>query len=256
MFGDAAAYERFMGRWSARLAPQLLDAVALPEPRSVVDVGCGTGLLASAVVERWPACRVIGIDPSPSFVAAAVERLAGTAATARVGDAMDLPLPDGSVDAALASLVLNFVPEPARAASEMSRVTRVGGMAAASVWDYGGGMGMLRTFWHAVARLDPHVARQDGDTTPLSRSGGLARLWGAAGLIDVVEGELTVPTAFTSFEDYWEPFLLGTGPAGAHVAGLSDAGRAALRADLEGHLGQGPFELTARARWVRGTVPG
>ena len=99
MFGDAAAYERFMGRWSARLAPQLLDAVALPEPRSVVDVGCGTGLLASAVVERWPACRVIGIDPSPSFVAAAVERLAGTAATARVGDAMDLPLPDGSVDA-------------------------------------------------------------------------------------------------------------------------------------------------------------
>lgn len=256
MFGDAAAYERFMGRWSALLAPPLLDAVALSDPGSVVDVGCGTGHLAAAVVGRWPACRVLGIDPSPSFVAAAVERLAATAATARVGDALDLPLADGCVDAALASLVLNFVPDAQRAASEMSRVTRAGGVAAASVWDYGGGMGMLRTFWDAVARVDPHAPRQDGDTTPLSRSGGLARLWGAAGLADVVEGELIVLTAFTSFEDYWEPFLLGTGPAGAHVARLSDAGRAALRADLVDHLGQGPFELTARARWVRGTVPG
>jgi SAM-dependent methyltransferase len=165
VFGDAAAYERFMGRWSALLAPPFLDAVALTEPGSVVDVGCGTGHLAAAVVERWPASRVLGVDPSPSFVAAAGERLAGTSATARVGDAMDLPLPD-----------------------------------------------------------------------------------------DSIEGELTVVTAFTSFEDYWDPFLLGTGPAGAHVAHLSDAGRAALRAELEDHLGQGPFELTARARWVRGTV--
>jgi SAM-dependent methyltransferase len=255
VFGDAAAYERFMGRWSAMLAPFLLDAVALTEPRSVVDVGCGTGHLAAAVVARWPACRVLGVDPSASFVAAAVERLAGTAASARVGDAMQLPVADGSVDAALASLVLNFVPDPQRAASEMARVTRPGGTVAASVWDYGGGMGMLRTFWDAVARLDPHAPGQGGEATPLSRAGGLAALWLATGLDDVVEGELTVVTAFTSFEDYWEPFLLGTGPAGAHVARLSDAGRAALRADLRSRLGPGPFELTARARWVRGTVP-
>lgn len=137
----------------------------------------------------------------------------------------------------------------------MSRVTRAGGLVAASVWDYGDGMGMLRTFWDAVARLDPHTTGQGGETTPLSRSGGLAGLWGAAGLADVLEGELVVVMAFTSFEDYWDPFLLGTGPAGAHVLALSDAGRAALRADLRSRLGAGPFELTARARWVRGTVP-
>jgi len=244
-----------MGRWSARLAPLLLDAVALTGPRSVVDVGCGTGHLAAAVVARWPACRVFGVDPSASFVAAAAERLAGTAASVRVGDAMDLPVTDGSVDAALASLVLNFVPEPQRAASEMARATRGGGVAAASVWDYEGGMGMLRTFWDTVARLDPHATGQGGETTPLSRAGGLAALWDATGLTDTVEGELTMAMAFTSFEDYWEPFLLGTGPAGAHVARLSDAGRDALRADLLSRLGPGPFELTATARWVRGTVP-
>ena len=113
-----------MGRWSALLAPLLLDAVALPGPRSVVDVGCGTGHLAAAVVARWPACRVLGVDPSPSFVAAAAERLVGTPATVRVGDAMDLPIADGSVDAALASLVLTFVPDPQRAASEMARARR------------------------------------------------------------------------------------------------------------------------------------
>lgn len=255
MFGDAAAYERFMGRWSARLAPLLLDAVALRSPRSVVDVGCGTGHLAAAVVARWPGCQVLGIDPSGPFVAAALERLAGTSATARVGDALELPIADGSVDAALASLVLNFVPDPQRATSEMSRVTRAGGVAAASVWDYGGGMGMLRTFWDAVARLDPLGPGQGGETTPLSRPGGLAALWGATGLGDVVEGEIAMVMDFTSFEDYWEPFLLGTGPAGAHVGRLPDAGRAALRADLLNRLGPGPFELTARARWVRGTVP-
>jgi len=244
-----------MGRWSARLAPLLLDAVALSGPRAVVDVGCGTGHLAAAVVARWPACRVLGVDPSPAFVMAAVERLAGTAATVRVGDAMELPVADGSVDAALASLVLNFVPDPRRAASEMARATRTGGVVAASVWDYGGGMGMLRTFWDAVARLDPQSPGQAGETTPLSRSGGLAALWDATGLTDVVEGELTMAMAFTSFDDYWEPFLLGTGPAGAHVDRLSDAGRAALRADLADRLGPGPFELTASAWWVRGTVP-
>jgi SAM-dependent methyltransferase len=256
VFGDAAAYERFMGRWSSALAPLFLDAVSLTGPRSLVDVGCGTGHLAAAVVARWPRCRVLGVDPSPSFVAAAAERLAGTAASARVGDAVELPVGDGAVDAALASLVLNFVSDPQRAASEMARVTRAGGVVAASVWDYGGGMGMLRTFWDAVARLDPSAPGQGGETTPLACSGGLAALWGATGLADVVEGELTMATAFTSFEDYWEPFLLGTGPAGAHLARLSDAGRAALRADLSDRLGAGPFELMARARWVRGTVPG
>ena len=256
MFGDAQAYERFMGRWSALLAPRLLDVVGLGEPRMLVDVGCGTGNLSLAAAARWPACRLLGVDPTPGFVAQARDR---TDEPDRVrfelGVADDLPLADGSADATLALLVLNFVPDPDRALAEMRRVTRTCGVLGAAVWDYGGGMGMLRTLWDAAARLDPEVSGQDEATMPLGRPAGLAGLWRHAGLGDVADGDLEVSTVFASFDDYWQPFLGGTGPAGVYVTALPDAGRAALRAELLDTLGPGPFELTAKAWWVRGTVP-
>lgn len=256
MFDDAAAYERFMGRWSALLAPRLLDVVALAEPRLVLDVGSGTGNLARAVAERWPRCEVVGVDPSAAFVAAARERSAGGGRVRfEVGDALDLPVGTGTVDASLALLVLNFVPDADRAVAQMRRVTRPGGVLGAAVWDYGGGMSMLRVLWDSAARLDPTVAGQDEATMPLGRPGGLAELWARAGLEGVEHGALDVRRRFTSFADYWEPFLLGQGPAGVYVSGLPDAGRAALRAELASRLGPGPFDLTARAWWVRGRAP-
>ena len=256
MFDDAEAYERFMGRWSALLAPRLLDVVDPGEPRMLVDVGCGTGNLSLAVAARWPGCEVLGVDPTPGFVAQARERTHEPGRVRfEVGVADDLPLPDGTADAALALLVLNFVPDPERAVAEMRRVTRAGGVLGAAVWDYGGGMGMLRTFWDAAARLDPTVSGQDEATMPLGRPGGLAGLWHRSGLGDVADGDLEISTVFASFDDYWLPFLRGTGPAGAYVSSLPEAGRAALRDELAGALGAGPFELTARAWWVRGTVP-
>jgi SAM-dependent methyltransferase len=257
VFGDAAAYERFMGRWSAQLAPVFLDELRMPDPQRVLDVGSGTGNLSRAVAERWPRCEVVGVDPSVGFVEAARSRAVGSGGrvTFEVGSADALPLEDASVEAALALLVLNFVPDADRAVAEMRRVTRPSGVLAAAVWDYGERMEMLRLLWDAAARLDPTVVGQDEATTPLGRPGGLLDLWQRAGLDDVDGGRVRVSTRFDDFDDYWEPFLKGQGPAGVYVSGLPDAARAALRAELASAVGPGPFELNATAWWVRGAVP-
>ncbi len=257
MFVDAVAYERFMGRWSARLAPAFLDELGMPEPQRVLDLGCGTGNLTRAVAERWPGCEVVGVDPSVAFVAAARKRAVSRGGRVRfeVGGADALPLDDASVDAALALLVLTFVPDADRAVAQMQRVTRPGGVLAAAVWDYGARMQMLRTLWDAAARLDPTVVGQDEATMPLGRPGGLIDLWQRSGLDDVDGGRVTVTTRFEDFDDYWEPFLQGQGPAGVYVSGLPDAARAALRAELASTVGPGPFDLNATAWWVRGIVP-
>ncbi len=260
VFGDAAAYERFMGRWSTRLAPGFLDVVLGPAsgdgPATVLDVGCGTGNLSAEVLARWPRTHVVAIDPSPPFVAAARERLAPGRARVQVGSALQLPEARGTVDAALALLVLNFLPDPARGVTEMRRVTRAGGVVAAAVWDYGGGMAMLRTFWDAAAAVHPDASAVDEALSRPAQAGGVEAMFRGAGLEDVVGGLLDVAMHFPVFDDYWEPFLLGIGPAGDFTRELDDDGREALRAELRGRLGDGPIEMTSVARWVRGVVPG
>lgn len=245
-----------MGRWSAQLAPRFLDEIRIPPPGRVVDVGSGTGNLSRAVAERWPQCEVVGVEPSEPFVEAARERTRDLRRRVRfhTGRADDLPLDTASVDAALALLVLNFVPDADRAVAEMARVTGPGGVVAAAVWDYGGRMGMLRMLWDAAARLDPTVVGRDEAAMPLGRPGGLIDLFQRAELEGVDGGRVAVATGFTDFDDYWKPFLRGQGPAGAYVSGLSDADRDRLRAELAATIGEGPFELSATAWWVRGTV--
>jgi SAM-dependent methyltransferase len=216
---------------------------------SVIDVGAGTGALASAIA-AIPSTRVVGVDPSEGYV-----RVAHGDDRVRfeVGDAQELRFPDGSFDLALSLLVLNFVPEPTAAVREMIRVTRPGGVVAAAVWDYGEGMGMLRVFWDEAVVLDPDAP--DEGRMPLSRSGELTATWRDRGLREVEDTALTIKQSFESFEDYWQPFLLGQGPAGAYVASLPEPHRDALRAQLRDRLGQGAFTLTARAWAVRGMVP-
>lgn len=257
MFGDAAAYERFMGRWSSVLAPGFVDAVlGSRAPGTVLDVGCGTGNLSVEVLARWPHTEVVAVDPSPPFVETARERLAPGRARVLVGSAMQLPEAAGSVDAALAMLVLNFLPDPAVGVAEMTRVTRPGGVVGAAVWDYGGGMAMLRTFWDAAAAVDGGSGVVDQALDRPAAAGGLEALFEEAGLGEVVGGVLEVPMHFSSFADYWDPFLLGIGPAGDHVLGLDDEEREALRAELERRLGSGAVEMTSTARWVRGVTAG
>jgi len=260
MFADAAAYERFMGRWSAVLAPAFVDAVFDPSPGGappavVLDLGCGTGNLSAELLDRWPGTRVVAVDPAPAFVTAAAARLPADRARVVVGSAMDLPEPDGSVDAALAMLVLNFVPDPAVGVLEMRRVTRPGGVVGAAVWDYGGGMAMLRTFWDAAAAVHPGARAVDEALAAPARAGGVEVLFTGACLVGVEGGLVEVPMEFPSFDDYWDPFLGGVGPAGDFVRALDDGGREALRLELERRLGAAPVRMTSTARWVRGTVP-
>jgi SAM-dependent methyltransferase len=259
LFGESAAYERFMGRWSGRLAPLLVQFAGVRDGDVVLDVGSGTGALAFALAEAAPSARITGVDPSAAYVAYAQARTPGDRLRFVVGDAQQLRLADGTFDRVLSLLVVNFIPDPAKALREMIRVTRPGGVVAAAVWDYDEGMQMLRIFWDEAIARNPAAAARDERNMPLCRRGDLAALWREHGLAQVEEQPLTIQLSFASFEDYWSPFLGGQGPAGAYVAALTEAEREGLRLRLRQRLlGDGQdraITLQARAWAVKGVVP-
>jgi SAM-dependent methyltransferase len=258
MFSVGEAYDVFMGRWSNRLAPLLVEFAAVTDGHEVLDVGSGTGSLAAAVAAVAPSCRIVGIDRSEPYVAVARARLQSQRIRFEVGDAQQLPFTDASFDRTLSLLIFNFIPDRDRALKEMVRVTRPGGTVAAAVWDYGDGMEMLRGFWDEAVALDPRAGPKDERHMPLSRAGELAALWRAYHLKNVSDTALTIETQFPSFENYWSPFLQQQGPAGAHAAALSTDGRdqleLRLRRRLLGNRPDGPITLRARAWAVRGVV--
>jgi SAM-dependent methyltransferase len=256
-WASGVQYEPFIGRWSRLVALSFLDWVDAPEDAAWLDVGCGTGALTQTVLERARPRSVVGIDPSAAFVDHTRRTTEDPRANFRVGDAQRLEDADGTYDVAVSALVLNFVPEPAQAVAEQRRVTRSGGVVAAYVWDYvRGGMQLLQHFWEAAAALDPAAASLDeARRFPGCVPEALESLFVAAGLGDVVATDLTVPTVFRDFDDYWTPFLGGQGPAPTYVAALDDAGRTALREELRQRLplaDDGSIALTARAWAVRG----
>jgi SAM-dependent methyltransferase len=260
LFAASAAYERFMGRWSRRVAPLLARFASVGGQDSVLDVGSGTGALAFAIAETSPSVRVTGVDPSPAYVRSAQARTPDDRAgfvSFTVGDAQALQFPDASFDKTLSLLVMNFIPDPAQALREMIRVTRPGGVVSAAVWDYGDGMEMLRVFWDEAVALDPTIAPRDERNMPLCRRGDLAAVWRANGLEQIEEQAIVIELAFDSFDDYWAPFLGGQGPAGAYAASLSETARAALasrlRRRLVGQRQNGTFTLRARAWTVKGS---
>lgn len=224
----------------------------------VLDVGSGTGAIAAAVAAATPRSRLVGIDLAAAFVVFAQTRHGSARIRFEAGDARSLPFADASFDRAFSLLNLNFVPGVDDAIMEMIRVTRRGGTIAAAVWDYGAEMQMLRVFWDEVVAFDPGADARDERHMPLCRDGELVRLWSTHGLEDVAGEALTIETRFSSFADYWQPFLAAQGPAGAYVASLSldDRGRLEqrLRARLLGGDADRPIALRARAWAVRGTV--
>jgi len=244
-------YARFMGRYSRELAPLLVDFAGVEPGMRVLDVGCGPGSLAERLAERVGADRVSGVDPSEPFVAACVERVPG--ADIRQADAENLPWPEGSFDAALAQLVVNFMRDPEAGVAEMRRVVRPRGIVAACTWDYGDGMRMLRIFWDAALTLDPE-APDEGRTMRFRTSEELHELWRGVGLDDVETSELIVETTYGDFDDLWEPLTVGVGPAGSYCRSLDPERRARLRSELFAAVGSpdGPFALGARAWAVRG----
>lgn len=259
MFSAADAYERFMGRWSRALAPQLVRFAEVRDGDRVLDVGSGTGALAAAIAAAAPSSAIVGIDPSAAYVASAEASRPNPHVTFEVGDAQQMRFDAASFTRTLSLLVVNFIPDAPKAVREMRRVTRPGGTVAAAVWDYGDGMEMLRVFWDAAITRHPADAAKDERHMRYCRRGELAELWRGAGLQDVREEGLTVETRFASFEDYWTPFTLKQGPAGAYVASLTPADRDALRDALRRRLlGDAPdraITLHARAWAVRGVVP-
>jgi len=260
MFGDAEAYDRFMGRWSSLLAPLLVDFAGLGDAGRVLDVGSGTGALAYSIARRRVHCEVLGIDPSEEYVGYAnsknpfMDRV-----SFQVGDAQRLSLSDSTFENSLSLLVFNFIPDRQKALREVSRVTKPGGCVSAAVWDYGAGMRMLRAFWDAALAVDLAAEKFDESHMPLCRAGELGEFWRQGGLERVEERVLDITMEFKSFADYWDPFLLGQGPAGAYLRPVVGDRRKALRDEVKRRLTVGaedePFSLSARAWAVRGVVP-
>jgi SAM-dependent methyltransferase len=260
MFGDAEAYERFMGRWSRLAAPLLVDFAGVPARGRVLDAGSGTGSLAFSIAERRPGASVVGIDPAKEYVAYANSRNRfAERVSFQVGDAQQLDFPDASFEGGLSLLVFNFIPDPLKALREMRRITKPGGRISAAVWDYGGGMRMLRAFWDAAVQVDSGAEKLDEKGMPLCRAGELAELWRRGGLEEVREQALEITMRFTSFADYWDPFLLGQGPAGAYVRGLDRDRLPVLRSEVKRRLSisaeDAPVVIPARVWAARGEVP-
>jgi SAM-dependent methyltransferase len=253
--GDA--YEAYIGRWSRAVADRFVRWLAAPTGGRWLDVGCGTGAVTATVLALAHPARVVGVDPSQGFLAGARARVADPRASFRLGDAQSLPLPDSGVDTVVSGLVLNFVPDPARAVAEFERVVVPGGIVGAFVWDYAEGMAMLRHFWDAATALDAEASELDeGRRFPLCRPESLAQLWTETGLGDVRVEPVEVPTVFTDFDDFWTPFLGGQGPAPGYLMSLPEDRRRALRGLVRERLpvqADGSISLTARAWAVRGS---
>src|SRR5262245_21248359 len=237
-----------MGRYSAQLAPQFADLAGVDGDGRVVDVGCGPGALTTELVARLGAGNVVAADPSEPFVEAARERHPGV--DVELAPAEDLPFADDAFDAALAQLVVPFMKHPVAGLTEMRRVTRPGGVVAACAWDHGGGQSPLAPLWRAARDLHPGEAGESIQAG--AREGHLARLLNEAGLSDVEDTALDVRVQHATFDEWWEPFTLGVGPAGAFVAKLDADGVHALRERCRENMGDGPVVIPASAWAARG----
>jgi SAM-dependent methyltransferase len=244
----AEAYDAFMGRWSRLLSAQLVDFADVRAPQRVVDVGCGTGALTNELVARLGDERVAAVDPSEPFMAAMRARFPSV--DVRRAPAEQLPFPDETFDAALAQLVVHFMKDPVAGLREMARVTRSGGIVAASVWDHAGERGPLRDFWAAARIIDPDVP--DESERAGTREGHLAELFQEAGLRAIESTALRVELTEPTFQGWWDPFERGVGPAGAFVAGLDAAQRDTLRNECRRRLSDGPIVMSAVAWAARG----
>jgi SAM-dependent methyltransferase len=253
-----ATYEDFMGRWSRLLAPRFVSWLSVRPSANWLDVGCGTGALAHAICTGANPDSVVACDPSESFIEYARQRQVGPRVSFVVSGVDQLPTRPGGFDSVTSLLALNFFPKPEAAVAEMRRITAANGLVSACVWDYAGRMEFLRCFWDSVAAMDPSAAELDeGRRFPICRPDALESLFREAGLADVVSDSIEIPTRFSTFAEFWKPFLGGTGPAPSYVASLDPPQREALATRLLRSLPREPdgaISLVARAWVVRGVA--
>ena len=250
------AYEGYIGRWSRPVAGEFLNWLAVPAGGQWLDVGCGTGVLSKTILELAEPAKVRGVDRSEGFITFAREHVKDARVEFEVGDAEALTADSGMFAAAVSGLVLNFVPRPERALAEMARVTRPSGVVAAYVWDYAGRMQLIRHFFDAAIALDPkNLELDEGRRFPICQPDALGRLFESAGLQNVEVRPIEVPTIFRDFDDYWNPFLAGQGPAPSYAMSLNEEQRAALRERIRANMpfnSDGSISLVARAWAARG----
>lgn len=251
--GDA--YERFVGRWSNLVAVEFLDWLALPGGLKWVDVGCGTGALSEAILDRCNPTSVDGIEPSAGFVRAALKRL-GDRATVHQAAADNMPLRDGSANVVVSGLVLNFIPDLPAALAEMKRIAS-GGIVSAYVWDYSGGMEMLRLFWDAANEVDHEGIADEGRRFPICRPDALTAAFTDAGLDHPELVPLDIATPFADFDALWTPFTGGQGSGPSYLVSLDAKKQSAIKQSMRERVPvnrDGSISLTARAWAIRGTV--
>jgi SAM-dependent methyltransferase len=248
-----------MGRWSAQLAPLFIGFVGIDNGQRILDVGCGTGSLSAALLSVGPAVQVVGVDPVPAYVAFTREAVPDHRALFRTSAAETMPFHDAAFDTALALLVLQETTDPQKAVREMARVTRGGGRVAACQWDFHNGLPMQSIFWHAAETFVPQeVARRRTNDNAIKRAGlqELTELWECVGLREVRTARLELAMPFSSFDDYWQPFLAGATPTSAFAANLNRKTENQLERTVRSLIpnvqADGSFVLPARASAVAG----
>ncbi len=258
LWGASDAYERYMGRWSRRIAPIFTKWLDVASGARWIDVGCGTGVLTSTILGTCEPSTVVGIDSSDVFLKSARATLSDSRVSFTHGDAQTIPEADDESDVAVSGLVLNFVPDKDAAVREMSRIVRPDGIVGLYVWDYAGHMQVMRTFFDAATALDASATDfDDGVKAPICRPGPLKELLERNGLEEVEVRAIDIPAAFESFDDYWSPFLGGTGSAPKYCASLDNGARERLRHELQQRLPTGPdgeILLAIRAWGAKGRV--
>ena len=251
------SYEYYMGRWSRRVAESFIDWLSPSSGLKWLDIGCGSGALSEAILNNHEPAVLTAIDQSEDFVKTAQNRL-GSRVHCRVGDALSLPLDNSSVNISVSGLVLNFIPEPEKALSEMRRVTDVRGTVAAYIWDYTGKMDFLRHFWDAAVDIKSETLNlHESKRFPDSSAKALKRLLEKAGFVDIETTSIEIITHFRDFDDYWKPFLGGQGPAPSFVLSLDEDKKNKLQHTLKERLPtepDGSISMVARAWAVKGQI--
>ena len=247
-------YEHFMGRWSWQVAIRFLQWLNISSGQTWLDLGCGTGVLTRAVIERHKPHIAIGLDYSLDFVQYATPK--NTKGIFLNADGSVLPFERGCLDVIVSGLALNFIPQSEQALAEMNRIVRSGGVVAAYVWDYADKMEFLRYFWDAVVELDESAqSLHEGNRFPTCHPDALLQLWQGAGFNNISVEAIDVPTVFSDFESYWQPFTLGNFPAPKYVSSISESQQKKLRDTLQASIPvekDGSIQLIARVWAIRG----
>ncbi len=255
-FSDGAAYERYMGRWSGAVGAIFLDWVAPPQNARWLDVGCGTGVFTELILDKCSPATVAAVDPSAAQIEQARNKPIAKRTDFRVADAQMLPFLDGTFDVVASSLVINFIPDRARALAEMRRVGDLGGMVAGYVWDFaaeGAPSSAIRFGLSQIGVQPPHTSGTED-----SRLDAMSSLFAGAGLRDIATRTIDVSMSFLDFEEFWQTQIPAFTPTGKVIASLSEADRERLIEAVRVRLPaahDGTITHSARANAIKARVP-